>query len=305
MRVISRLTDHGVEVFDAGLELLHTVPVPPPARYGEPGTESHTVANTRDRVVYATDHAVICVRPDGRELWRHDLGPYGPEGGLASTGCAFSADDSQVWVYVPNAMAGRSENDEWLVLDAQTGALRARGELPTIGHGGEQFPLSDGGMLLEVGEGQDGTRVFLADPAGTVEAFPWTDRAPVAVSPDETRLMTVHHEQQDVAFHAFPSGEVLTLVKISAFAEALGPDVDLAEVALEWTGGFLDAGNAIVVISGEDSFGGEWWRHFRISAKTGEVLGELPIVTIDAYDLKPLGDGTFVITDTDGTLRRM
>jgi hypothetical protein len=306
VRVISRLTEHGVEVFDAVLELVHVVPTPPPARYGEPGgVESHTVASDRQRLVYATDSTVVCVDPAGRERWRHELGAYRPEGGQARAGCAYSFDDQQVWVYVPNVMAGRGEHDEWLVLDAATGALRARGELPTVGQGGEQFALRDGRMLLDVGEGQDGTKVFLAEPSGTVEAFPWTDRVPVAVSPDERQLMTVHHEQEEVAFHSFPGGEVETLVKMSAFADALGPDMNLDELVLEWAGGYLDTENAIVVISGEHSREGDWWRHFRISTRTGEVLGELPIVTIDAYDLKPLGDGTFVITDTDGTLRRM
>ena len=47
------------------------------------------------------------------------------------------------------------------------------------------------------------------------------------------------------------------------------------------------------------------WRHLRVDPRTGAVLGELPVSTVDEYDLQPLGDGTFVITDTDGTLRRM
>jgi hypothetical protein len=28
------------------------------------------------------------------------------------------------------------------------------------------------------------------------------------------------------------------------------------------------------------------------------------VVTVDLYDLQPLGDGTYLTTDTDGSLRR-
>ena len=300
MPVISRLTDHGVEVFDAVPQLLYTVPVPPPAHYRQPGTEAHAVTSTMDRVAYVTDSAVVLVRPDGTEVWRLDLGARRHDGnGCAS--CAFAAGDRLLWVYLPNEMAGRDGGDQWLVIDAADGEVRRRHPLPSVGEGGHHHALSDGRMLLDIGEGQDGTRIFLAEPDGEVREFPWSDRSVVDVSPDELQFMTVHHDQEDVRFHAFPGGKVEARLKIAALEKALG----LQELFFEWTGGYLDGDTAVVVLSGEDSREGEWWRHFRVSTSTGEVLGELPIVTIDAYDLRPMGDGTYVITDTDGTLRRM
>ncbi|BBH65871.1 hypothetical protein ACTI_25560 [Actinoplanes sp. OR16] len=283
MRVISRLTDSGVEVFDADLALLRTFPA-------DPATEGFAVPGSRDRLIYATDSAVRRIAPDGREEWRLDLGRRGPDAGFAETSVALSADESQVWVYAPNGMAGRDRADEWIVLDAATGTPVTRHPLPTKGHGGQQFALTDGRMLLDVGEGQDGSRCFLAGPDGDVRAVAWGSRVIVGISPDEKHVMTVNHDQSDATFHDFSdlSGAGVTVD---------APDDHL----LEWTGGYLTEDVAIIVLTDDD----DSWKHHRVDTRTGEVLGELGIVTVDEYDLQPLGDGTYLITDTDGTLRRM
>ncbi|MEU4693077.1 hypothetical protein [Actinoplanes sp. NPDC023714] len=274
MRVISRLTDSGVEVFDADLELVRTFPA-------DPAIEGFAVPRSRDRLIYATGDAI---RSDA---WRFDLGAKIGDY-IAETAVALSADESVVWAYVPNVLAGRDRPDEWIVLDAATGELRARHPLPTEGHGGGQFALSDGRMLLDVGEGQDGSRTFLAGPGDEVRAVEWGSRVIVGISPDEKHVMTVDHDQQDAIFHDF-SDLLGTGVRVRAFDDHL-----------EWAGGYLTADTAIVVSATEDA-----WKHYRVDTGTGEVLGELGIVTIDEYDLQPLGDGTYLITDTDGTLRRM
>ncbi len=92
------------------------------------------------------------------------------------------------------------------------------------------------------------------------------------------------------------------LVRLTVADFGADPEIGV----IEWTGGYLDAETAIVVVYGEDEdAGGPWWRHHRVDTRTGEVQGDLGIATIDENDLQPLGDGTYVITDTDGTLRRM
>jgi hypothetical protein len=304
VRVTTRKKEHGVEVYDTDLNLVRVFPVPPRSTYKEPGSEGHAVTRSLDRLIYATDDAVLRVDPEGREEWRFDLGARGPNRGVAYTDVALSADEALVWVYAPNAMADRRA-DEWILLDAATGVPHARHVLPTTGHGGDQFPLSDGRMLLEVGEGQDGIRIFLAGPDSPPSDYGWTDRSLISVSPDESRFMTVDHDQADMWIHDFPSGEVRLRFTVSDF----GFDAS-DEVYFEWNGGFLDEHIVITVLGGlndeaESEDEEEWWQHFRVDLRTGEVLGELQVTTIDQYDLQVLGDGTYMVTDTDGTLHRM
>ncbi|GIE33612.1 hypothetical protein Ait01nite_066570 [Actinoplanes italicus] len=302
MRVFSRKLDNVVEVYDTNLDLVRTFAVPSRSTFKEPGSEGHAVTRSRDRLIYATDTAVLKVDPDGREEWRFDLGERGPRCGVSFTDVELSADDSLVWVYAPNAMADRDREDEWIVLDAATGELRERHVLPTVGHGGDQYPLSDGRMLLEVGEGQDGIQIYLGTPGAAPHDYGWGDRSLHGVSPDETRFVTVGHDAEDLAVHGFPRGEVLFRCTLSAF----GYRDDEEDVFVEWSPGFLDDDTVVAVVSGiDDEEDTEWWRHFRVDARTGEVLGELEITTLNQYDMDVLGDGTYVITDTDGTLRRM
>ena len=278
MQPISRVTDHGIEVLDA-----FTFPVPSDVR-------SHAVAYSLTHVVYATATDVVCVDLDGRELWRLPL-----VAGDRPADCIFSTDDTLVWVYCPDAMNGGGP-DRWLALDAATGLPRVEHLLPTSGEGGQQFATSGGRhVLLCVGEGQDGQYVFRADPE--LHAYEWTNRVLVDVAPDGTGFMTADHGQGDVAFHRLPDGVVQARTRVDRFG---GDD----ETYVEWTGGYLDAGTAIAAVGG-DLDDEEWWRYHRVDVRTGEVLGELAVATIDVYDLRPLGDGTFLITDTDGTLRRL
>ncbi|WP_436524340.1 hypothetical protein [Actinoplanes sp. HUAS TT8] len=292
MRVISRRVDGGIEVFDADLESSRVFPVPPEA-------EEWAVTSTRDGLVYATEQAVIRIGADG---WHFDLGPHGEDAGNARTGLAFSADDSLVWVYAPNDMAGRAGGDQWIALDAATGEPRLRHSLPAVGHGGEHFALRDGRMLLDVGEGQDGSQIYLGTPDGDLRDFGWGNRVLIDVAPDESRFMTVDHDQDDVAVHDFPSGEVRFRITTADFAIA----DEFGDAFVEWSGGFLDGDTAIAVVTGEnEETEEEWWRHFTVDLRAGRLTGEMSVTTIDPYDLRPLGDGTYVVTDTDGTLRRM
>ncbi|MDR6323726.1 hypothetical protein [Actinoplanes couchii] len=294
--MISRFEEHGVDVYDAELTLVHTFPL---AR--TPQTHAYSVARARDRMAWAGEESVTCVDTAGAEVWRFELGP-GDGAGDARTDVAFADDDGHVWLYSPDVNGGRGGEDHWIVLDGATGAEVARHALPTAGHGGSHLCLGDGRMLLEVGEGQDGTFCFAAGPGTELTRIDvWVNRVPVDVSPDQRQIMTVDHEQDDVAFHDVTYFAETARIPLSAFG-----DWEFGTAAVEWTGGFLTAETAIVVVSGEHEETEEtWWKHFTVDTRAGSVTGEMPISTIDEYDLTPLGDGTYVITDTDGTVRRM
>ncbi|HWS34262.1 MAG TPA: hypothetical protein VN408_16160 [Actinoplanes sp.] len=292
--MISRAQEHGIEAFDAELTLVHTFPLEE-----NPQTHAVSVSRARDRKAWVTEESVICIGADNAEIWRFELGPRGDAVGHQND-VAFADDDRHVWLYAPHVRAGRGPHDQWIVLDAATGAEVARHDLPTAGRGGAHHGLGDGRMLLDVGEGQDGTRCFVATVDGPVtRPGTWTNRVPIDVSPDLRLIMTVDHEQEDVAFHRVTDFATTVRVPLSAFG-----DWEPGTAGVEWTGGFLTAETAIVVVSGEET-GAMWWKHFTVDARTGSHVDEMHIATVDEFDLIPLGDGTYVITDTDGTLRRM
>ncbi|MGY0006952.1 hypothetical protein [Micromonospora sp. I033] len=263
-------------------------------------------AVTRDlsRLVYATTDDLRCVDREGRTLWRLDFGPRSEQGLVnARVSCAFSADERLVWVYRPDAMALRGELDRWLVVEAATGDLRAEAGLLSVGHGGEHFAEPDGvHMLLDVGEGQDGSRVFrgrLTETGIELRDLWDDDRTVIAFAPDGRHVMTVHHEQEDAAFHTWPDGEVAARTPLAAFGHEWG------EANVEWAGGYLDGDTAVVALAGEDEeTEEEWHRHHLVDVRTGEIRGVFPVETRHAYDLEPLGDGTWLQTDDDGVLRR-
>jgi hypothetical protein len=121
----------------------------------------HTASPDISRVVYTTKNAVACVTGGGDELWRYDLEPLSTREHGHSLSCKFSADGALVWLYRPDAMAGRGGVDKWVVLDAEKGTVVARTDLGTVGHGAVHFRHPDGvHMLLDVGEGQDGSTIF-------------------------------------------------------------------------------------------------------------------------------------------------
>ncbi|MFR9777814.1 hypothetical protein ACL02O_17390 [Micromonospora sp. MS34] len=264
-------------------------------------------AVTRDlrRLVYATIDDVRCVDRDGRTIWRVDFGPR-PAQKLVNAGvsCAFSADERLVWVYRPDGMTLRGDRlDRWLVLDAATGEVRAETGLPSVGHGSEHFVEPDGvHLLLDVGEGQDGSRAFrgrLTETGIDLSELWDGDRSVIGFAPDGRQLMTVHHEQEDAAFHTWPGGDVAVRVPLGAFGHEWG------DALVEWAGGYLDGDTAVVVIVGEDEeTEQEWHRHHLVDVRTGALRGALDVATRHAYDLEPLGDGSWLRTDDDGEFRR-
>lgn len=196
-------------------------------------------------------------------------------------------------------MAGRGGADQWVVYDAASGAVLARRELETVGHcAGHLVHPVDGSVYLDIGEGQDGSVVLrgTARADGEVDfvPYPWSDRCLIDLAPGGEQFMTVDHGQADVAFHSHPSGDVLFTLPVEAF----GYDPD--DTFVEWGGGYLTRDSAVVVLGSETEDGEEWFRHHLIDVRTGAISGEMPVEAAHAYDLVPLGDGSWL---TDGPVR--
>lgn len=258
----------------------------------------HAAAADLQHAYYTTLNAVVCVTADGAEVWRSQFEPRSVRQYGHRPGCVLSSDERAVWVYRPDAMAGRDRPDQWVAVDAETGAVIAHADLRTVGHGGQQLPHpSDGQVLLDVGEGQDGSVIYRASLTGArmnLVGYPWDDRCLIDLSPDGHRFMTVHHEQTDIAVHTYPDGEVRFALSVDAF----GHDPD--EIYVEWSGGYLTPDTVIVTLAGETEDDQEWFRHYRVDARSGQVRTEFDARTDNPYDIQPLGDGTWLTTDPSG-----
>ncbi|MBB5804686.1 hypothetical protein F4560_004454 [Saccharothrix ecbatanensis] len=250
--------------------------------------------------VQVTTTEAMYVEPSGTVRWRH-LFAAPAEKSIARGSAGFFPDGEHVWVYRPDAMLGRGEGDGWLVLRAADGRLVAEETLPTAGQGAGHVPHPDGvHMLLDVGEGQDGSLLFRGRLDGTaldVHAYPWNDRVLIGFSPDGNAFMTVDHSQADVAFHTFPAGERTYVVDIDRLPQPEVDDEDL-EVMVGWGGGYLDATTAVVIVEWQSD--DEEGRAFHLlDLSTGSVLGQLDIHE-DNYDIELPGDGSWINRDEHG-----
>ncbi|MER6583865.1 hypothetical protein [Nonomuraea sp. NPDC001023] len=298
-QIITRLVDGRICVYDLAAKasgVLSPAMICPPS----PGDDviDHAIAADFQRVYYTTLNAVVCVTPDGAEVWRSGLEPESVQRYRHEPGCVLSFDGRVVWVYRPDAMAGRDRPDQWVALDAWSGAVIAQADLQTVGHGGVQLLHGTSGqVLLNVGEGQDGSVIYRASltKAGIdLFCYPWDDRCLIDLSPDGRQFMTVDHNQADIAVHAYPEGGVAFTLSVDAF----GHDPD--EAYVEWCGGYLSPDTVIVTIAGETEDEQEWIHHYRVDARSGQVQAELDARGEHSYDIRPLGDGTWLTTHPSG-----
>lgn len=270
--------------------------------------QSHAATPNLDRAVYTTRNKVTCVGQGSSLLWSYNLEPHTSEP-LPRTECIFSLDGDLLWLYRPDAMTDRGP-DRIVVLLASTGEVVAQAELDTVGQGAQFVQHPDGRhVMLDVGEGQDGAKLFLAtltDSGGIdLHSYGWDDRALIDIAPNGQCFMTVDHGRDDVAFHAFPSGEEILRLPTTAFGYEDDEDVEYVEEDeeedsfVDWGGGFLNADIAVVVITGELD-DGEWYHYYKVDLPAGESLGRFEAYSTKIDDFKPLGDGTWVASDLNG-----
>lgn len=258
----------------------------------------HAVAPDLSRLVYATSHSVICIDQKGDAQWRYELEPRSTQYYVRRPDCVFSLDGTWIWVYRPDAINDRGP-DTMVILRASTGEMVARAELDSVGEGGQLALHRDGRhILLGVGEGQDGAKLYLAALSADLNSiklycYGWEDRVLIDISPDGSRFMTMDHGRDDVAFHAFPSGDVALRLPTEAF------DDEDQEPLVGYTGGFLNSDTAVVTLAGETD-DEEWHRHYRIDLRTGQSRGRFEAHSRDSYDFEPLGDNTWIVSDADG-----
>ncbi|MCY9787077.1 hypothetical protein KIK06_24640 [Nocardiopsis sp. EMB25] len=288
----------------------HVFPVAErPVRWGE------AVAPDLGRAVYTTsDGALVCVDRAGTELWRFALGATGP------AVCDFSLDAALVWLCRLAETASDLATDQWVVLDAATGAVLASADLGTRGVCATHFAHPAGAeMVLDVGYPEMSGRLFRGRPDGgriVVDEVPlgagagMTGDAMVDLSPDGTRFLTM---DQELTVRSYPDGEVVATVT----GEDLGdPEADPGgERSVSLTpmpGGYLDAGTAIVAAhvdydeepEDEDTDPDEgppyeWYETHLVDTRTGAVLGRFGEPAADAPALIPLGDGSWVVLDDE------
>ncbi|MFE2481187.1 hypothetical protein [Streptomyces sp. NPDC059389] len=302
-QIVTRHLDGRIHAYDlacAGFGELTPIAVFRP-RAGDEVVSSAVRPDLRG-AVYTTLNEVVSLTPAGEAAWTSSFGPHSDTPYGHRPGCVLSPDARTVWVYRPDVMAGRGQSDQWVAYDADSGAVLARHELETSGHGGIHLVHpTDGSVYLDVGEGQDGTVIFRATAAAAgaepeFVTYPWVDRCLVDIAPGGGQFMTVDHGQNDVAFHHHPSGDVLFTLPVEAFGH--DPEADF----VEWAGGYLTPDTAVVTLGGEDEAAQqEWYRHHLVDVRTGTVAGELAVeVRRSPYEFAPLGDGTWLTEAPSG-----
>lgn len=267
-------------------------------RAGDEVVESAVRADL-GRVVYTTLNGVVCLTRASDLVWASAFEPHSDVRRGHQPGCALSLDGRTAWVYRPDAMAGRGDGDQWVVHDADSGAVIVRRELGTVGHGaGHHVHPVDGSIYLDIGEGQDGSVIFRAATGTGSEpefvTYPWWDRCLIDLSPDGEQFMTVDHGQADVAFHHHPSGDVLFTLPVEAFG------YDPEETFVEWSGGYLTPDLAVVTLGGEGQDEEEWFRYHLINVRTGTLDPEIAVEATNPYEMVPLGDGSWLTGGPEG-----
>lgn len=295
-------------------------PAPWPRRRG-----TWEVAPDASVAVFAGVHAVIAVEPSGATRWevRHgcwtgscremhtsyeeyaDLPDHRyPEGGSVG----FSTDGKFVWAHVRGPLTEGELTpdtvDEWLLLDARDGRMLARADAEAAAAGSFHFPhpTDPHQMGLSIGEGQDGAPLRWGRWDGErlhVDCLEG-DLCLLGVNPSDGRLMTVSHDQDELAVRD-ARGRMVDGLEWDAEATVPphpeAPTGDDHEMLLcwDWAGGFVDRTTLLVSTVECDE---EWGvgRHWTLDTAGAREL--VPVVypaSAPAHRMPAaLGDGAWL-----------
>ena len=139
---------------------------------------------------------------------------------FTGSGCFFDPN-GRLWYVRPGDRLGI--DDQVVVLDPEAGRAVAATTIPNgVGHFA-LYPCPDGGTLIDVACGQDGSflsRAWLNGSDLMVEEYPYCDRTFVGgFAPDGREFATGAHEGDSVKVHSYPGGGVVaTLDSEAVFA---------------------------------------------------------------------------------------
>ena len=200
-------------LLDPALTRVARVPI------GTEWTASHAVDNDLGAVAVSDRDAVRVIAADGSPLWSFPHEPCSSQGS-----CSFSADGRWVFATMPETWALSSEyedvgpggdgEDEYgeqlCAFDARTGQVARWWRLAVEESLGSLLhPHPSGAVMIDVGEGQEGSHIFHADVSAGLVKLPGTDRALAGLNPAGTAFLSWPRDGTGLVVHAYPDGNPL------------------------------------------------------------------------------------------------
>lgn len=312
-RLATARTDTALTVLDLddGTTVV-TFPAPWPRAAG--GVDA--VAPGLGLAVFAGLHALRAVTPDGGCRWelRHtcwdceeEHDEPDPDHRCSDSGsAAFDTGGDTVWAHVRTRAQDDDEDDdespeEWLVLDAATGAVRARAGTGTWAAGSHHIPHPEPGVMgLSVGEGQDGAPALwgrLRDGELTVDRLPGDDEVLVATGPGGRTFLTVGHARpRELTVWDRPEHRVRGVLLADALPGAEPGD------CWDFRCGPVDD-RTVVASTSDKGHGRDRVRHWLIDVPALEIRGPVRAAAEAAANPRGLGDGTWITQGPAGVRR--
>ncbi|EER39773.1 conserved hypothetical protein [Histoplasma capsulatum H143] len=255
--------------------------------------ESSAISYDRMIAAYSTPTTLRCINRRGEVLWSYQFTDRTKGYMCYITQPEFSFDGRVVWLYRPDCgIWGEDCTDKLLAINAATGSIISQVDLGSTGHCARFLAHPNNQfMLLDVGEGQDGSPLFMfyLDEADSVQLTrcDWcVGYRLLDISLDGTRCVSVDEMQNRVILHSLPSGQTLGTIEVDEF----GQDASYIET---YPGGYCDDNSVIINVRGE-SEGSDWNQRFLLDAHAMKVIRPIGPQTEDAESLFLPGNGMFV-----------
>ncbi|PGH10708.1 hypothetical protein AJ79_05299 [Helicocarpus griseus UAMH5409] len=238
----------------------HTFPnKPPPGPLDAPDIvfpvlerpESAAISPDGKLAAYATRTTLRCINQAGKVLWQYQFTDKTKGYMNYVAEAQFSLDGKVVWFYRPDCgLFGDSLTDQLLALNADTGSIISQVDLGSTGHGAQFHAHSNNKvLLLDVGEGQDGSPLFAFylddDNSIVLSRCDWCQDRLIDTFPDGNSVWLWMRQMRVLCFTPSPMGGILGKISLGEFGE---------EDALNfhpWPGGYLDGNFAMVNVYGE------------------------------------------------------